>query len=249
MSTCANCGYELEVAADSCPLCGTPIPGDAKRRAVPAGGPNGGDPVSWEDPAVSFPANFLRSYGRIITAPSGFFARVPWNRPLARPLLFYLIVVIVSAFLSLILTALVGVPEGLEDVFSSYELGIEMSGGAIALVTFFATPFILLVALLVNTLVLHLFVAMLARERRSLGATARVICYAIAPYPVSAIPLVGPLASSLWITVLVILGLKQAHRTTVGRAAAAVLIPLAILVGFYMLLIALAVALSLTEPI
>lgn len=249
MSTCANCGYELEVVAESCPLCGTLIRGVSPGHGTVISTGEAADPVAWESPAVPFPSNFLRSYGQIITAPSSFFARVPWERPLARPLLFYLIVVIVSAFFSLILTAVIGVPEGLEEAFSSYELGIEMSGGAIALVTFFATPFLLLAVLLLNTLVLHLFVAMLARERRSLGATARVICYAIAPYPVSAIPFVGPLASSLWITVLVILGLRQAHRTTPGRAAAVVLIPLAILVGFYLLLIALAVALSLTEPL
>jgi hypothetical protein len=247
---CAHCGFELEVEADSCPLCGALVVGavgeGARDRAATAG-----PPVAWEDPSVPFPSNFVRSYAAIIRAPKRFFARVPFDNPVARPLLFYLIIVIVAAFFSLLVTAAVGVPEGLEEAFGGYDLGVEISEGGLALMAFFATPFLLLLGLLINSLVIHLFVAMLMRERRTLGATARVLCYAIAPYPVAAIPLIGPLVSSIWITVLVIFGLREAHRTTTGRAAAAVLIPLAIftiMVVFYLLFV-FAVLMSVVDPL
>lgn len=243
--TCGNCGYEPEVEADACPLCGALL--TAKAAAVGVDGVTG-PVVAWEDPNVSFPANFVRTWNGFIAAPSRIFASVPFDNPVARPLLFYLFIAIVAAFFSLLVTAAMGVPEGFNETLSTYDLGFEMSPGALALVVFFATPFVLLFALLINSLVVHLFVVMLIRERRTLGATVRVMCYSIAPYPVAAIPIIGPMASSVWITVLVILGLREAHRTTTGRAAAAVLIPLAILVGFYILLIAFAVLLSVAEP-
>ena len=243
--TCGNCGYEPEVEADACPLCGALL--TAQAAAVGVDGVTG-PVVAWEDPSVSFPANFVRTWNGFIAAPSRFFASVPFDNPVARPLLFYLIIAIAAAFFSLLVTAAMGVPESFNETLATYDLGFEMSPGALALVVFFATPFVLLFALLINSLVVHLFVVMLIRERRTLGATVRVMCYSIAPYPVAAIPIIGPMASSVWITVLVILGLREAHRTTSGRAAAAVLIPLAILVGFYILLIAFAVLLSVAEP-
>lgn len=246
---CAHCGFELEVEADNCPLCGALVAGQAGGRGERAEVP-GGPIVSWEDPGVPFPANLVRTWGEILTAPSSFFSRLPFDKPLARPILFYIIVVITAAFLSLLVTSTLGIPEGLEEALGSYDIGMEMSTGAVALLTFFITPFVLLFALLINSLVIHLFVAMLVRERRTMGATTRVLCYAVAPYPIAVIPFAGPLVSSIWITVLVILGLRDAHRTTTGRAAAAVLIPLflfMLLVLLYLILV-FALLLSVVEP-
>ncbi len=249
--TCGNCGYELEVEADTCPLCGTRVDSRNTGPGGPAGPVPVGPVVAWEDPTVPFPANLVRSWKNILVAPPRFFPRVPFDNPLARPILFYLIVVIVAAFLSLIVTATLGVPEGFEEALGTYDLGVEMSAGAVALLTFFVTPFLLLFGLLINSLVIHLFVALLIRERRTMGATTRVLCYAIAPYPIAVIPIIGPLISIIWITVLLILGLRDAHRTTTGRAAAAVLIPLAILTILVILYLVLvfALLLSVAEPL
>jgi hypothetical protein len=250
VSVCAHCGFEFEVGTDSCPLCGALAVGGVAEGARDPGA-TAGPPVAWEDPSVPFPANFVRSYGAIIRAPKRFFARVPFDNPVARPLLFYLIIVIVAAFFSLLVTASIGVPEGFEEAFGGYDLGIEMGEGELALVAFFATPFVLLFGLLINSLVIHLFVALLIRERRTLGATTRVLCYAVAPYPVAAIPLIGPLVSMIWITVLVIFGLREAHRTTTGRAAAAVLMPMAmltIMVVLYLIFV-FAVFMSMVDPV
>ena len=248
MPACAHCGFELEVQADSCPLCGAPVAADGSAGAGAA--VIEGPPVAWEDPAVPFPANFVRTYTKIIGGPSRFFARVPFDRPLARPILFYLIVVIVAAFVSLLVTSMLGVPEGFEQALGSYDIGVELSTGAVALLTFFITPFVLLFGLLINSLVVHLFVAMLIRDRRPMGATTRVLCYSIAPYPIAVIPFIGPLVSTIWITVLVIFGLRDAHRTTIGRSAAAVLIPLAILtlLTILYLFFVFALLLSVAEP-
>jgi hypothetical protein len=205
--------------------------------------------IAWEDPEVPFPANLWRTWSGLLARPSRAFTRVPFDRPLARALLFYLIVVIVSAFCSLIVTSIIGVPENIEELVGVYDLGVEISGGALVLLSFFITPFAMLFVLLVNSLVIHLFVAMIVRERRTLGATARALSYSVAPYPLTAVPVVGFMVSSIWILVLTIMGVRAAHETTTGRAAAVVLLPIAIFATLYMLLIALAVALSLTEPL
>ena len=51
------------------------------------------------------------------------------------------------------------------------------------------------------------------------------------------IPILGPIIAGIWSTVLAILGLREGHSTTTGKAAAVVLIPTGVV-----LLIGLAIA-------
>jgi hypothetical protein len=56
----------------------------------------------------------------------------------------------------------------------------------------------------------------------------RVFAYAYSPQLLGVIPVAGVIAGFVWMVVVAIAGLSAAHRTSTGRAAAAVLIPLSI---------------------
>lgn len=237
MRTCPHCGYETE-ATGTCPLCGAHLERRARsadREARPT------LPPAWEDPGVGFPHDLLRTWRRSVLEPSGFFPAVPWDAPAARPILYYLIVSIVGGFFALWWTAVFSA-----TLFPTIEVfGIRPprgSGGATALIEFFLTPFTAMLALVAWSLLVHLFVLALARERRSLGATFRALCYSAGPLVLNAVPILGGIVGSIWMLALSVLGIREAHRTTTGTAVVivglALFLPLLFAVAFVVIVAA-----------
>ena len=191
----------------------------------------------WEDPVVSFPRNLFGTWVRSLMDPAGFYSGVPFGAPVMRPVLYFLIVAIVVAALSLWLSAV-----GVSSDFVYEALGYEsMMDGGSAVFNFWLTPFVSLGVLVAWTLVLHLFTLILAPRRRGPGATARVLCYAVGPTVFSLLPILGTLVGAVWGLVLQVVGIRAAHRTTTGRALAIVILP-TVLLGvllFFLLLAAL----------
>lgn len=204
---CPHCGHETEAA--TCPLCGSDVVG--------AGDP-GGDgpgPVPWEDPSVPFPDDLVRTWQSSLLEPSAFFGRVTGRGGFSRPLLYFLLATVAGAVFTLVweyAPILPGAPaEG--------PLGIGPA------VFFFLTPFVSLVSLAVSTLLYHLGAAVLAPERRGVGATARVVCYASGPSVLAVIPVLGGLVGLVWTWVLQVVGLREVHRSSTGRAVVMVFWP------------------------
>lgn len=239
VAACPHCGHESE--ADVCPLCGSEMsPGAAGDgggpdvgRAGPVGegrgtadarsaGTEGARPVPWEDPSLGFPLDAWRSWRESLFEPTAFFRRIDHDGALSRPVLYFLLVSVLGAFFHLLWQAYLYAP-------LTGDAG--MYGGGFYVVQFFATPFAVLFFLGVQTLILHLFVLMLAPEHRSMGSTARVICYASGPAVLAAVPLLGSLVAGIWGLVLQVVGIREAHRTSTGRAAVVVLAPVFLALG------------------
>ncbi len=220
MPICPHCGFESGHGALECPLCGTRLSEAAVSHSgqVPAGS------VAWEDPSVTFPASLLRTWRDSLFQPSAFFRRLAWEDSPARPLLYYLLVSITSAFFVLLWRST-------DAPLLPPTFGPEAP--LAPLVQFFFEPFAALVGLGVGVLVLQLFALILAPARRGMRATARVFCYSAGPAVFTAVPILGPAVGAVWSLVLLVIGLREAHRTTPGRAAAIVLIPV---VGIIMVL-------------
>lgn len=225
MPICPGCGFEATAGSTACPLCGhdlTPPASETEDR-LPA----------WEDAAVPFPRNLLETWRESLFEPGRFFGGVAYEGSLARPLLYYLVIAVAGAFFTLWWQAVGWMP-------ARALLGGDTSGPE-ALVSFFLSPFAALFGLAVWTLVLHLFVVIVAPRRRGLGATARVICYSGGPMVLTAVPFLGVLVGGVWTVVLQVVGIRSAHRTTTGRAVAAVLLPVAALLLLVGMLVVVAV--------
>lgn len=212
-------------------------------------------PIAWEDESVPFPANLGLTWWECLTDPARFFARVSWAGPFSRPLLYFLVVAILAGLLSLFWFA--WGPWGAAE-----QLGLALE---VQLLSFFLTPFAVLFGLGLIALGQHLFVMLLVPGRRGLAATATVLCYGsgvglvasilppplgsmgLAPGIVRAIYLVSyvalVVAVQVWYVVVLVNGLKQAHSTTTGRAAAAVLLPMGIGLVLAVVLFVVAIAL------
>jgi hypothetical protein len=134
------------------------------------------------------------------------------------------------------------------------------------LLGFFLTPFVVLIALGFVALLQHLFAVLLAPRRRGLGATARVLCYAggiglltgilppafgpagVAPGIVGGLYMLAyasiVISVQVWYVIVSVLGMREAHSVSTGRAAAIVLLPIALMLFGLVTLVFAVIALS-----
>lgn len=230
MATCGHCGYESHGVA-TCPLCGHPVPDPDAAGPGSARGPL----AAWEDPSVGFPRDLVTTWGRSLLDPARFFRGVPFEDPALRPLLYFLIVAVLSALFTLWWQTVGALPSEVLGL-----LGAAGPSPRWAAVGFFLAPFRALLALLVYGAAVHVLSLLLAPRRRGFGATLRALCYAGGPWVLTAVPWLGGLIGGVWSVVLAVVGVREAHRTTTGRAAAMVLIPVGALVVLSLGLAALA---------
>lgn len=206
---CPHCGHETEAA--TCPLCGSEVEG------TPDPAAEGPGPVPWEDASLPFPDDLLRTWRSSLFEPARFFGRVPDGASFARPLLYFLLATVAGAVFTLLWEYAPFLPGA--------GWGSGAAGPLSPAVVFFVTPFVALVSLVVSTLLYHLAAVVLAPGHRGIGATARVVCYAAGPSVLAAIPVVGGLVGLVWTWVLQVVGLREVHGTTTGRAVVMVFWP------------------------
>src|SRR5918997_1521801 len=177
---------------------------------------------------ISNPVNsFVDVVRRVVLQPVRFFAGVPRSGSLLNPLVFALVCVLISAILSAVLV-LAGVQQNpgfnpnpqnaIPSVFApgSALLGIIFApiGGAIGL----------FVVAAIQQLLVRLVVG---ANNSGFGATFRVASYTQVTSLVNWIPIVGPLLA-LYGLYLSIVGIREMHNTTTGKAALVILIPFAV---------------------
>ena len=164
--------------------------------------------------------SFIDTVRRVVLQPLSFFASLPQSRNLVNPLVFALICIEIYTILGGLLGLVrVGTNRGLGSFIAS--IIAAPIGGAIGL-------FIL-------AAILHLLVRLVVGAGNSgFEATFRVAAYAAVVNLVSWIPLVGWLLG-LYGIYLSVVGIREMHGTTTGKAALVVLIPagviLLVLVG------------------
>ncbi|QYZ80155.1 hypothetical protein E2N92_12315 [Methanofollis formosanus] len=105
-----------------------------------------------------------------------------------------------------------------------------------------------LIGLFVIGLIIHLFVVILVGGN-GLEQTIKAVAYGATPAMLLGwIPFIGFLAG-IWSLVLYVLGIRELHETTTGRAAAAVLLPLVVLFVLGFILLAAVIAFFTLAPV
>jgi hypothetical protein len=185
-----------------------------------SGGATGGE-FDYSDPVQSF-INAVRG---VVTAPVGFFRGIRRQGDFVNPLIFAIICYEVSAILGGLLS-LVGVSMGDTQGFGSFLIGIILA------------PIGAAIGLFIGAGILHLLVMLIVGSRNSgFEGTFRVGAYSAVTTLVSWIPIIGWIAS-LYGIYLAIVGIREVHNTTTGRAALVVLIPAVVVFLLVLLLIA-----------
>jgi hypothetical protein len=167
--------------------------------------------------------DFFATAQQVAFQPREFFARLPRRGDYAGPLLFSLICVEVSTFFGGLLT-LAGVPWRYGP---AWQPATGTVGGWIAALIF--APLGAIIGLFILAGVTHLLVLLvLGAGNAGFEATFRVAAYTGVTNLVSWIPIAGPLAG-LYGIALAIVGIRELHGTTTGKAATVVLLPFLVL--------------------
>jgi hypothetical protein len=168
---------------------------------------------------------FIATVQAVVLRPVDFFSGILRQGDFINPLIFAIICYEVAAILGGLLR-LVGI--------GATNQGF---GGFIGSIIF--APIVAAIGLFIGAGILHLLVMLIVGSRNSgFEATFRVVAYSAVTSLVSWIPFIGGILS-LYGIYLGIVGIREVHDTTTGRAALVVLIPAAVLFLIALALIAL----------
>jgi hypothetical protein len=213
---CIHCGAALD--SDATPPEPVPAPAADSGPSVESGVDAEPSGVPWDRRAeLGFFTALVDTTIQVLSKPRAFYQRMAVAGGLGGPLLYGVLVgyvgLLATAVYDAIFEALVGrqsMDLGLGPEFDEALAMLEGGPGLIAQVL--VGPFALAVGLLVG-----------------FEATFRVSAYSKAASVVSLVPLCGPFIAIVWSAVLTIIGLQTVHGTTLGKAIAAVLLPVVVL--------------------
>jgi hypothetical protein len=185
-------------------------------------------PLPWEQPNYPVLEALYETAKLIITAPGRAFARVSLTGSLGRPLLYAVIfgwVGIIAgqaysiAFRGAMMHMLSGLPGYNSRVMSGFPIVFNIGIMIVA-------PLFVLIGVFIWSAIVHLFLMLVGGAKTGFASTVRVLCYAGTVQIIQIIPICGGWVAAIWALVLDIIGLAIVHRTTQGKSALAVLLPL-----------------------
>jgi hypothetical protein len=219
---CPHCGKEITEGQAFCQHCGAGL-----AEPVVSSLPDGRTKTPWEDREnVGIIKGLFKTLKEALFTPSEFFKKMAVTGGLTDPLLYALIIgmaglmsfyfwdIMLHNSMQNFMTA---------EMRAMSERGMLRDQG-LSLVSFL-TPFSLIVSLFLSTGILHLLLLLVRGGRAGFEATFRVVAYGVSPFAFLLIPFCGMPVTTIWVTVLAIIGLKEAHGITGGKAAFAVLFP------------------------
>ncbi len=182
--------------------------------AGPGGSPRGAQSAAAEFRYTDPVQTFIATVQAVVLRPVDFFRGILRQGDLINPLIFALICYEVAAILG-----------GLLRVVG---IGATNQGFGSFLVSIILAPIFAAIGLFIGAGILHLLVMLFVGSRNSgFEATFRVVAYSAVTSLVSWIPYIGGLLS-LYGIYLGIVGIREMHNTSTGKAALVVLIPAAI---------------------
>jgi len=85
--------------------------------------------------------------------------------------------------------------------------------------------------ILANSVITHLCLMVVGGSKRGFRTTFRIVCYAATAYLFLLVPFLGFIIEIIYLRVLIIIGAREGHGISTGRAVFAVFLPLILLVG------------------
>lgn len=217
-ATCKRCG---SFACNSCAVF------DAEGTVLCAAcAPRAAGAIPWERRReIGFGKALVGTIKLAMLRPAELFRAQPSDLGYGSPLLFAVVTQAIAQLFGVVWQA----------VFALVMVAVTDAGAEIFLTQMVTPAAILVFSPLLTVLgifiwsgIVHLCLTIFGGAKGSYDTTLRVVAYGSAPAVWAVIPAVGGFIGSIWSIVIEIIGLAEAHGTTGGRAAAAVLVPIAL---------------------
>jgi hypothetical protein len=180
----------------------------------------------WEQ-GGPLPNRYLETVKGVLLDPVTFFSRMRREGGLGPPLTFGLLGFTIGLLVSFLFQFLIS-PFG---VFPGLPPDVEFPAAGLAglILMLVVVPCLAIVGFFLGSGIYHLLLMLLGGARYGYETTFRVVAYTQGSTGLlNVIPVCGGFAAAIWGIVATVIGLARAHETSTGKAAAAVLIPIAL---------------------
>jgi len=230
--TCPQCGFE-QIEADACLKCGIIVSKyfEHQRRARPFEDQMGEFRPEEEAPpwecGEGFISAFLKTTLGALFSPTNFFKSVSAGEGYLSPLIYGTISGVIGfggtiLWQWLAFSRIVPIQR-----FSSFHLyGFPLFTLTVAM------PFLVAFSILIGSGVTHLCLMIVGGNKRGFESTFRAICYSFSGDIFGIIPFIGSTIGGIYALILTIIGVREGHGISTGRAILGVLLPLIVVAGF-----------------
>ncbi len=187
------------------------------------------DDSPWEDSIErGFFQDVFFKVKDVLFEPARFFRNLPPDEEIKESLSFGLLLGSLGSMLGLfwqVIMAVSGIFFPVIPFFSHFAMGIVF-----LVVVIVAIPLLVVIGLFVKSCIIHFGLFVVNAGKNGYKTTFRVVAYTQATEIFGIIPFVGSLISGIWGIIVLIVGLREAHGTSVLRVIMALLIPVILLV-------------------
>lgn len=231
MITCPQCGFE-QPETDECIKCGVILSKyreyqemarsyEGRVREI-----SSGDKYSPWESGDGFVSAFLKTTRDVLFSPTQFYKKVAPGEGYWSPLIYGIIAGIIGAGVSLLWQRLLFfqlIPPRFQ-AFIPYSLHVSF--------IVIGMPFMMAFSILVGSGVIHLCLMIVGGNKKGFQATFRTISYSFSTVLFDIVPFIGNIIGRIYMMILFIIGLREGHGISTGRAAFAVFLPVIVAIGF-----------------
>ncbi|MDQ7054722.1 MAG: YIP1 family protein [candidate division KSB1 bacterium] len=231
--TCPACSKALpeDLQAQFCPYCGTDLE-EVEHRSKTVGAPEPAEEpleragIPWEDSTDewSFVQRLTRTWSQSMFQPGEFFRNMRVDGSAGPALLYAFILIVMGQSFNLFWQQLI--VNRLVEQFGDVSPVLEQLVAATGAQQLLLVPLLTLLGLFIGTLIYHLCLVIVGGAKNGMAATFRVLAYSESSQLLLVIPILGQFIAMIWSVVLIIIGFKEVHETTTGRAVFAFLLPI-----------------------
>jgi len=238
MITCPQCGFE-QPEADECVKCGVIISKYLQYREMARSYQGKIREISseekyspWEG-EEGFVRAFFKTTREVLFSPTKFFKKVAKGKGYWSPLIYGIITGIIGRFADFFwfwLLVIPFLPPGIRNFLAvPYTVAL--------IITIFCMPLWVAFSIFLWSCVTHFCLSMVRGNKKGFEVTFRAISYSYSARLFHIVPFIGSTIGFVYRVVLAIIGVREAHGITTGRALIAILLPLIVLVGIVMVIL------------